>query len=234
MGIRHRYVAALIAVLALSGCSAAAGQGPSPSAPTPKPTVSAPPQPVSTDPGASASPAASASEPAPAPSATGTPTAKPSPVTVDPTPLPKVLRSEGAPKPTTTAEPADTKAKVEYSDGVTLRITDVEFGEETKEGPGRFPGREYAILSLEINNLGKTAINLDTTVVTVLDKDGQQVAPVYVEEAEVSDFSGPVAPGATAKARYAFAVPKESRSQVTVVVDFDSVHTSAVFSGELN
>ncbi len=116
---------------------------------------------------------------------------------------------------------------------MTLHIDDIKFGEETKEGPGRFPGRGYAILSLEILNGGKQPIDLNTTVVTVLDAENQPVAPVYVEEAEVADFSGKVQQGKTVKARYAFAVAKNSRSQVTVVVDFDGVHTSAVFRGEL-
>jgi formyltetrahydrofolate synthetase len=88
-------------------------------------------------------------------------------------------------------------------------------------------------LSLEIANGGKKTIDLDTTVVTVLDAEDQQIAPVYVEEADVSDFAGKVKAGKTSKARYAFAVPKESRSQVTVVVDFDGIHTSAVFRGGL-
>ncbi|HMS36637.1 MAG TPA: DUF4352 domain-containing protein [Arachnia sp.] len=143
-------------------------------------------------------------------------------------------RSGAATKPTVSAAPAEIKEDVEYGDGVSLRIADIEFGEETKEGPGRFPGRAYAILSLEIANGGKDPIDLDTTVVTVLDAEDQQVAPVYVEEADVSDFAGKVKPGKTAKARYAFAVPKASRSQVTVVVDFDGVHTSAVFRGGLS
>ena len=88
--------------------------------------------------------------------------------------------------------------------------------------------------SQEILNGGKEPIDLDTTVVTVLDAEDQQIAPVYVEEADVADFAGKVKPGKTAKARYAFAVPKASRSQVTVVVDFDGVHTSAVFRGGLS
>lgn len=122
---------------------------------------------------------------------------------------------------------------MEYSDGVVLRILDIEFGEETEEGPGRFPGRPYALLSLEIDNGGRSPINMNTTIVTVLDAEGQQVPPVYVEDEEVADFSGEVKPGAKSKARYGFAVPVASRSQVTVVVDFDGIHTSAVFRGGL-
>jgi len=227
MGISHRHVAAVIAVLALSGCSAA-GQGTGPSAPVQSPA------PSTGDPGSPGTvPVTAVPTPsAPAPSAPGGASTTAAPV--DPTPLPKVQRSDGAPAPTVTAAPADTTDEVAYDDGVMLRITRIEFGKETKEGPGRFPGREFAILALEIVNDGAEAINLDTTVVTVLDASDQQVAPVYIEEADVADFSGEVAAGGKATARYAFAVPEASRPRVTVVVDFDSVHTSAVFSGGLS
>lgn len=232
MRIVHRSVAAAVAVLLMSGCTGQTPESPaSPLQPTDMATVtpSGSPEP---------SPSTSPSSPTPKPSesgvATGKPTKKPTAKPNDPSPLPKVQRSGSASKPTVSATPAEIKGKVTYGDGVVLRIADIEFGEETKEGPGRFPGRAYAILSLKITNGGEKAIDLDTTVVTVLDAEDQQIAPVYVEEAEVSDFSGKVTPGKKAKARYAFAVPEASRSQVTVVVDFDGIHTSAVFRGGLS
>lgn len=203
--------AAVIAAALLSGCTA--GQQPSN-----LPTT-----------GASAE-----NSPTAEPSARAEPTAKPTKAaTTKNQPVPKVLRS-GEAKPTITAKPAGTSGKVSYSDGVVLQIRDVSFGKETKTGPGKFPGRAYAILSLEIKNGSKRTLSLDTVVITVLDKGNKQVNPVYVEEAKVSDFAGELSPGKTAKARYGFAVPTNSRSQVTVVVDFDGIHTSAVFRGGLS
>ncbi len=228
MGTNKVRIAAAIAVIALSaGCTGATE--PPENMPSPGSSVSATTGPVenSPSPGTSSSP-----EPSVSPSSEPTKAATPPPG--ESTPLPKVQRSGDASNPTVSAEPAEIKEELAYGDGVALRIADVEFGEETKEGPGRFPGRGYAILSLEILNGGKEPIDLDTTVVTVLDAEDQQIAPVYVEEADVADFAGKVKPGKTAKARYAFAVPKASRSQVTVVVDFDGVHTSAVFRGGLS
>lgn len=149
-------------------------------------------------------------------------------------PVPKVQRSGQAPSPARTAKPASTDGKVRYSDGVSLRVLDVSFGKESEKGPGSFPGRQFAVLTLEISNGSAKPINLDTTVLTVLDKNGKAVAPVYAEQADVRDFAGIVKPGKSVKARYAFAVPKSSRSKVTVVVDFDNVHTSAVFRGKLD
>lgn len=234
MGLMRRCLLAMLAVL-LTGCVAAQAEttpslsGESPSAPpsSPGPATSTPEQPGPTpEQTGSADPAPSADSSSPVASV------KPSSAAHDPTPLPKAKRSGDA-KPTITAPPADTAEDVTYSDGVLLRILDVEFGEETEEGPGRFPGRPYALLSLEIDNGGERAIDMNTTIVTVLNADGQQVPPVYVENEEVADFSGEVKPGATSKARYGFALPVASRSQVTVVVDFDGIHTSAVFRGGL-
>ncbi|MFT4297061.1 MAG: DUF4352 domain-containing protein [Micropruina sp.] len=166
-------------------------------------------------------------------SASAEPSSKPtSTATSKSQPVPKVQRS-GAASPTITAKPAGTGGKVSYSDGVVLRIRDVSFGKETKEGPGQFPGRAYAVLDMEIANGSKRTLSLDTVVITVLDKSGKQVNPVYTDEAKVSDFAGELKAGKTAKALYAFAVPTSSRSKVTVVVDFDGVHTSAVFTGGL-
>lgn len=233
MGTSGRLVAATLAVALLSACTAGTDVvGGTPSStdtpvavgsiePSASPSSGATPSPTDT-------PLESAPETTPGESAVE-PSSKPD----DVEPLPKVQRSDAA-EPTITATPADIEEEVAYPDGVTLRIVDVEFGEETKEGPGRFPGREFAIFDVEVDNGGERALDMNTTVISVLDSDGEQAAPVYVEDADVADFAGTVQPGKSAKARYAFAVPKNSRSEVTVVVDFDGVHTSAVFRGELS
>lgn len=168
--------------------------------------------------------------------AVATPSSAPSPSAAPTTsdqPVPKVERS-GVPRATISAKPARVDGTVEYADGVSLRVLSVDFDEETREGPGSFPGRKYAVLKLRIANSSTKDLSMETVVVTVLDKVGQPVALVSVDEAKVSDFAGRLRAGATATARYAFAVPRSSRSQVTVVVDFDGAHTSAVFRGKLS
>lgn len=210
-------LAAVAAAALLTGCT---GVAQTTSAPSESPSTAAS-GPASAEPSDSASPSGGAT-----PSAKATATTRNQPV-------PKVQRS-GQPKPSISAKTADTDGRVRYSDGVVLSIRNVRFGKETKEGPGRFPGRQFAVLDLQISNGSKRAMSLDTVVVTVLDKSGDSVPPVYVEEIKVSDFAGEVKAGATARATYAFAVPKSSRSRVTVVVDFDGVHTSAVFRGGLS
>lgn len=168
-----------------------------------------------------------------APDPSTSPAGEPAPTSAN-QPVPKVQRSEASSKPTATAKPTSIDGTVRYSDGVSLKVTSVEFAKETKKGPGNFPGRAYAVLGLQVSNKSSAKLSMSTVVVTVLDKDGAAVAPVYTEEAKVQDFSGTLKKGKTVKAKYAFAVPKSSRSNVTVVVDFDGVHTSAVFRGKLS
>lgn len=149
-------------------------------------------------------------------------------------PVAKVMRPGSTEAPSHTAEPASTSEPVSYTDGVTLQIMDVTWAEETSQGPGSFPGRPYARLTLRLANASDTAIDLGTAVLTLLDQTSGAVPRVYAAEADVQDFSGTLEPGETTTAVYAFAVPDESRSQITLVVDFDATHTSAVFRGALS
>jgi len=148
-------------------------------------------------------------------------------------PVPKVSRSGEPETPTASAKPASVDGTVRYPDGVALRIVNIDFSKESLKGPGSFPGRPYAVLKLEIRNKSRESLSMQTVVITVLDKDNQPVPPVYSQEAKARDFSGTLKSGKTTRARYAFAIPKSSLSKVTVVVDFDRTHTSAVFRGKL-
>jgi hypothetical protein len=188
------------------------------------------------DPSDPAQPTSAATFTAPSPGVTTASSAPTASGTASPTssdqPVPKVGRSGPPSSPTVSAMPARVDGTVRYSDGLSLKVVSVDFAKETKKGPGSFPGREYAVLTLKVVNRSDRDLSMDTVVVTVLDKSDQPVAPVYTDEAEVSDFAGVLKAGKTVSAPYAFAVPA-SRSKVTVVVDFDGAHTSAVFRGKL-
>lgn len=149
-------------------------------------------------------------------------------------PIDKVVRDGDTTAPAVSAKPAPTTGTVSYSDGVALKIDKVTFAAETAKGPGSFPGREYARITLTLKNGSAHAIDLGTVVPTLLDKSGASLPKVYAEEAKVGDFFGTLAPGKSATAVYAFAVPASSRADVTLVVDFDALHSSAVFRGELS
>lgn len=148
--------------------------------------------------------------------------------------MPKAIRIGVSSRPSISAKPATVNQPVRYGDGVSLRVRSVSFAKETSKGPGSFPGRPYALLTLVMTNKSNTALSISDVVVTVLGHNFVPVPPVYAQEAKVQDFSGTLKPGQTASARYAFAVPPASRSMVTVVVDFDGAHTSAVFRGKLS
>lgn len=177
--------------------------------------------------------ATSSATPAPGPTSATVPSAD-SGATDPDQPVAKVERAGHADAPTVTAEPADTAADVSYGDGVSVRIDDVAFAKETSQGPGSFPDREYARLTITIDNGSSEAIDLGTSVLTLLDASGTAAVRVYAAEAEATDFAGTLAAGQSATAAYAFAVPGNARDAVTVVVDFDGDHTSAVFRGGLD
>ena len=93
-------------------------------------------------------------------------------------------------------------------------------------------GREYVRFTVKLTNSSAKPINLNQVVVTTTyGASSQLAAPVYTEGAGTYDFSGSVKPGASTTAIYAFAVPTKQLGRVTMVVDFDGLHTSATYRG---
>jgi len=199
--------------------------------------------------GNAAQPSAAASSATDAPSAEGTPSATEttpaddkgdgSPATPAP-PLPntiaaapvKVLRPGQPDKPTVTADSVSFSAPAKYGDNTVLTITKASKQVETGNGPGVFAGREFVKFDLELVNGSGQPINLNSVVVTTFYGGTKQLAaPVYTPSAQTADFSGDLAPGAKATASYGFAVPVSELGNVTMVVDFDGVHSSATFTG---
>lgn len=149
-------------------------------------------------------------------------------------PVAKIERAGHSGAPSVKADPADISDAVSYDDGVSVTIDDVSFAAETSQGPGSFPDREYARLTITVDNDSSEAIDLGTSVLTLLDASGTAAVRVYAAEAEATDFAGVLAAGRSATAAYAFAIPADARDEVTLVVDFDGDHTSAVFRGGLD
>jgi hypothetical protein len=199
--------------------------------------------------GNAAQPSTAASTATDAPSAEGTPPATPTtpaddkgdgtPATPEP-PLPntinaapvKVLRPGQPDKPTVTADKVSFSAPAKYGDNTVLTITKASKQVETGNGPGVFAGREFVKFDLELTNGSGQPINLNSVVVTTYYGGSNQLAaPVYTPSAATVDFGGDLASGAKATASYGFAVPTSELGNVTMVVDFDGVHSSATFSG---
>lgn len=213
--------AVLVLALGLGACSTDANG----SAGKPKSSASA-----SASSSASASASASAESTAD-PSAAAT--AGPTPTAV-PTDVPKMERPGVTSAPEVSAKAEPFTAPVAYPDGVRLAIRKITKGAETGQGPGNFAGREFALFDVELKNDSGAAIELNQVAVTVSYGSGNlSAAPVYANDANAVDFGGTVAPGATATARYAFAVPAAELGRVRMIVDFDGRHTSAVFEGEV-
>lgn len=198
----------LTLVLTTTACSAPLPEGAS--APAATPAAPASSAPVSTGEAVSEAPPASPAADAP---------------------VAKVGRGGGTATVSAAASAPD--APVVYADGVTLQITDVSYATETSQGPGTSTGREFARLTVELTNGSSQPIDVSTSVVTVLDAEGNRLTPVYTPESGARDFSGTVDPRQTATAVYAVAAPTDHSAPLTIVVDFDALHTSAVFRGAL-
>jgi hypothetical protein len=208
--------------LGLSACSVASGAGPVQPVAASHPATTATPAPgtkaVQGPPGPQDPPTATTSLAPPLPNPVKS--------------VPKVKRSGVTTTATVSAPAVGFSSAVVYPDGVRLAITKATKGIEQGHGPGVFAGREYVLLSLELTNGTKEPIDVDQVVVTSFyGKTHQLAQPVYADGAGARDFSGTVAPGARTTAAYAFAVPVKSLSDVTMVVDFDGVHTSATYRG---
>jgi hypothetical protein len=143
----------------------------------------------------------------------------------------KVKRPGQAQAASIGAAPAPFTGQVSYSDGVTLRIVKVEQGQTSGSGPGALPGRPRTGFTVELVNRSTKPIDMNRVVVTVVyGSNHNQALPIYDEA--VHDFSGAAKPGAAAlTANYAFSIPANQLSAVTMTVDFDGVHTSATFAG---
>jgi hypothetical protein len=201
---------AALAAVSVSGCQAASGRA------------------------AASTPSSSSSTATP----TETPETKTSPTTLAPplpqpvSTVPKVTRAGQPSTPSVSAPTAKFNAPVRYPDGVRLDITKAELGTETGHGPGVMAGREYVRFTVKLTNSSSKAVNLNEVVVTTFYGATKQLAaPVYTESAGTFDFSGIVKAGASTTALYAFAVPTKQLNSVTMVVDFDGLHSSATYSG---
>lgn len=152
-----------------------------------------------------------------------------------PTSIPKATRSGETGAATEAAPTAGFAAPAEYPDGVKVAVTKAAKAVESGTGPGQFNGRELIVVDLQVTNGSSAAIDLNQVVITTTYGQSRQIAPaVYPGNITVNDFSGSVAAGATATARYAFAVPAADLGLVSMTVDFDASHASAIFTGAVS
>jgi Domain of unknown function (DUF4352) len=160
--------------------------------------------------------------PAPAPKTdvplpSATPTAVPSTVLAAAPGLPAKL------------PPVALDAASDYGDGVRAHLVGLQTFTAAAQGVGEVAGPALAV-TVEITNDGAQALSLDSVAVNLYrGAAGVPASRVLAESA--STFSGPLAPGASARAVYAFSVPEADRDVVTVTVGYSAGTATAVFSG---
>lgn len=147
-----------------------------------------------------------------------------------PTEIPPVIRGDGTPQPSISADPQPFDEPIEYPDGVSLEVTEIEQGEVTDQGPGVVGGPTTAF-EVVLTNGSKKPVDLNQVVVTAVYGDpGRLAHPVYDPKSQ--DFAGRVAPGKVGRARYVFSIPPAQLGNVTVHVDFDGLHAAGRFTGD--
>jgi hypothetical protein len=174
-----------------------------------------------------------AADPATTPLATPSATAAPHPAFVDPVKGAPIVQRKGAPPVSkrAVAKMTSFSDSATWSDGVTVKASGFSRGTVSGTGTGIVKS-DYVVFTLTIANHSSKKLDLTSVVVTMLAGTGSQaVAPVY-DTVKVHDFDSDVAPGKSATARYAFALPKKT-SSATVYVDTDGSRLAAELSGAI-
>lgn len=176
--------------------------------------------------------AATSSAPAPSeeePADEAQPAGSPSPAVV--LAAPTVATREGVPASarTVTVSEADFEAPAQWSDGVTVEVTDARQQVTSGVGPGELSGQPQTVFMLEVTNGSGEPLDLDAVVVQAVYGGSAQASPLY--DRETVDFAGTLQPGDTASAVYSFAIPADQLGDVVLSVDVDGYRFPAVFAG---
>jgi hypothetical protein len=131
---------------------------------------------------------------------------------------------------TVEASAADFAGTADWSDGVTVRVTEARQQVTSGRGPGERAGLPQTVFALELTNGSSAPLDLNAVVVqAVYGSDASQASPLY--DAETVDFGGTLAPGEVAKGVYSFSIPADQVGDVVLSVDVDGYRFPAVFSG---
>jgi hypothetical protein len=157
---------------------------------------------------------------------------EPSSSVKSPTAPPKVrqVSRDGKPAhPTVSAPPASFHGTVKYSDGLTFQVTDIHQGRVTGQGRGDLQGPKTTF-DLRFVNGSSKSVDLTEVVPTAVFGSPARIARP-VDDTHTRDFGVKVAAGKTATAAYAFSIPVDQLSHVTIYLDFDGHHYPATFKG---
>ena len=160
-----------------------------------------------------------------------TPTKPPESPLASPTVEP-VVRNGVRPHPSISAAPAPFGHPVVYPDGVRLAVTGIHQGQVTGQGPGVVAGAEDDVRPRFTNGSTKPVSAGPGRATASFGSPARIASPVY--DARTQDFGATVAPGHKATATYAFSIPVDQLSDVTIHLDFDGRHYAATFHGSVS
>jgi hypothetical protein len=142
----------------------------------------------------------------------------------------KQVSRDGTPAhPTVSAPPAPFSSSVKYPDGLTFTVTGIHQGRVNGHGRGVIKGPKTTF-DLRFVNGGSKPVDLTQVVPTAEFGHPARIARP-VDDEHTRDFGVVVAPGHRATATYAFSIPTDQLSDVTVYLDFDGRHFAATFHG---
>lgn len=156
--------------------------------------------------------------------------ATPDPVRATPIPAPSAGTIDDVipvPSPVPTEEvPLDETAELE---GTTeLRVVDVTAVSVEAQTPGEVAGPALAV-EVEIKNGSDADLDLSSTMVTLVGAGDVLGQPTTSEP--YSPFMGAVLPGDSATATYVFLIPEDSRSRLSITVQYLAEAPVALFIG---
>lgn len=135
-----------------------------------------------------------------------------------------------APTPLTASE--GLHKEISYADLIKVKIVKVEGTTVQDVGPGSIQGQEITIFTLSFSNGSQQPLDLgNVRVSAVYGSKSTEAAPSYY--GDLNDFFGTVEPGKSLTAGYGFVLPPSGYGAVTLRVQFDEKHSTAVFAGTL-
>jgi hypothetical protein len=121
-------------------------------------------------------------------------------------------------------------APASWADGASVTMTGAHQQVTGGQGPGVLVGQPQTVFQLSLTNGSSGPLDLGGVVVQArYGSDGTVAGALY--DGSSVDFSGTLAPGATATAVYSFAIPDDQLDNVRLSVDIDGRHFPAVFTG---
>lgn len=121
----------------------------------------------------------------------------------------------------------------DFGGGVTVKVTKSTDQTSSDTGPGSIKGQAAVAFTLAFTNGSGQVVPVDTVNVTA--SYGSANTPASPVNASTnSPLSGRIKPGATATGVYAFAIPKDERTDVTLQLWYAQGKPVVVFSGSVS